>query len=949
MRLSLRILTPLSLLAALLPRAAANEDFAFFESKIRPILVEHCFDCHSGSKTKGGLSLDSKNGWQKGGDSGPALLPGNPDKSLLIEAVRYHDEDSAMPPKKNGGKLPDAKIALLEQWVRNGAPDPRVASAKIGGMDAEEARAWWAFQPLPTDAPPTTLAAASAQLDAFLNTRLEAEELVPSPPADKRTLLRRVCYDLTGLPPSPQEVSAFLADPSPEAFSKVVERLLASPQYGVKWGRHWLDVVRFTDLLDARTADKADAGDIVDSWRYRDWVVNAFNSDLPYDQFVSHQIAGDLLAKDDWDPQKLIATGVYAIGEWGNGDADKEKIHTDMVDDQVDLTSRAFLGLTLSCARCHDHKFDPLSTRDYYAMAGIFFSSSILDRFTPKGAGEKLMRIPIVSGEEEHKLKIARGRLATIDARLAEKLEPFTEFEHQPGGQETLTLWKGKGVSLPALYINSGTAPASLTSWKLPPKSIGVHPGQKVPVSLSWRSPVSAKVTCSFELKDADPNCGDGIAWTLKHREKVLQTGTLNNATTSELQKLSAEVQKGDLLQLIIRPNGEYSCDMTQVDLKIELSGGRTWDVTEALLSGATQGQDDLWWIGAGEGLSLGNETPEGKALAADRKKAAEELEQFTFTQGLRDGGLPKTRYEGFHDAPIHKRGRYDTLGEVVPRGFPALLSKQQPALGKSASGRLELARWIASPSNPLTARVFVNRVWKHHFGEGLVRTPNNFGKLGTPPTHPELLSWLAGHFVQSGWRIKDLHRLILHSAAYQRSAAPGPATLRKDPDNRFLSHQNRRRLSAEEIRDSLLKFSMKLDPKLGGRSEPDLFSPRRTLYLRTIRSDRSNFQALFDGADPSVMVEKRVESTVSPQALFLLNHPFSIAQAEALAALASAEGMTDSEPITRWLWGRLFLREPSPEEAAFSRQALGLKPDLKTLTSFCQMLLCSNETVYVD
>jgi len=439
--------------------AELNDGAAFFESKIRPILVEHCYDCHSGDKTKGGLALDSKAGWQKGGENGPAIVPGKPEESLFIKAVQYEDPDLAMPPKKKGGKLTEENIRLLTEWIKMGAPDPRESVAKIGGMKADEAKSWWAFQPLPKHNAPSNLAAAAAQIDAFLNARLQAEGLQPSAPADKRTLLRRTTYDLTGLPPSPEEVEAFLADSSPDAFSRVVERLLASPQYGVKWGRHWLDVVRYTDLLDSRTAGNPDAGDTVDSWRYRDWVVSAFNSDLPYDQFVSHQIAGDLLAKGDWDPQKLIATSVYAIGSWGNGDADKEKVHTDIVDDQIDLTSRAFLGLTLSCARCHDHKFDPLTNRDYYALAGIFFSSSILESFTPKGAGEKLMRIPIVSGEEEQKLKLARQSIRDIDARLSEKLEPFTEIETHLGGNPGLSSWKGRSAAHPALLSIAATRP----------------------------------------------------------------------------------------------------------------------------------------------------------------------------------------------------------------------------------------------------------------------------------------------------------------------------------------------------------------------------------------------------------------------------------------------------------------------------------------------------------
>ena len=919
----------------------AASEVAFFESKVRPLLVEHCYDCHSGEKTKGGLSLETKAGWAKGGDTGPAIVPGNPDESLIIQAVRYDDKDFAMPPEKKGGKLKDAEIAVLEQWVKMGAPDPRETVAKIAGMIADEAKKWWAFQPLPVPVEPATL----AKPDAFLDLRLAPAGLQPSPPADKRTVIRRASYDLTGLPPTPEEVASFAADAAPNAFEKVVERLLASPHYGEKWGRHWLDTVRYADSLDSRTYNQD--GDILDAWRYRDWVVNAFNRDLPYDQFVTHQLAGDILAKREWDAQKVVATGLYAIGNWGNGDADKEKVHTDMVDDQIDVTGRAFLGLTLACARCHDHKFDPLTTKDYYAMAGIFFSSRILETFASKGAGEKLMRIPLVSPEQSAERERMRKRIAEIDADISSRLEPFTEVTRDAAGKPGLISWKGRGADNPSLVINTTDAPLAFTTIKLPARAIAMHPGPKVTASAVWRSPVAGTVRVSGKLQDADPNCGDGIVWLVKHGEIVLRTAEMNNATSADVEEISVAVQPGDLIQFSIRPRAEYTCDTTQIEFVIRDERGAKWDLREALVGGAAQGLNDVWWLCSGEGSQLGKDDARARELSAERKQLDERLAQTDFAQGLLEGGIPQTRYAGYRDAEVHKRGSYNTLGDLVPRAFPALLTKEQPVI-REGSGRLELAQWIASADNPLTARVMVNRIWQHHFGEGLVRTTNNFGKLGTPPTHPELLDALAAEFIRSGWSVKHMHRLIMGTAAYRRSATPVGQAAQSDAENKLLSHQHRRRLTAEELRDAMLRVAGRLDASLGGKSAPDILAPRRTLYLTTIRSDRTGFQTLFDGADATAIVEKRTEATVAPQSLFLLNHPFTLAHMPALAA-AAAMARADSKERVCWLWQRVFQREPTPADTALAARALGDSPDAARWTAFCQMLFCSNEFSYVD
>ena len=937
------IITILGIVFCSLRIARASEPaasgMAFFESKVRPLLIDHCYDCHSGDNTKGGLSLETKAAWSKGGDSGPAIVPGNPDESLVIQAVRYTDADLAMPPQKKGGKLSPDKIAVLEEWVKMGAPDPRETVAKIAGMAAAEAKGWWAFQPFPA----ATIT--SAGIDAAIDARLASTGLPAAALADKRTLIRRAGFDLTGLPPSPEDVAAFAADTAPDAFGKVVERLLASPHYGEKWGRHWLDTVRFADALDSRTYNQD--GDILDSWRYRDWVVNAFNRDLPYDQFVTQQLAGDVLAARGWDAQKVVATGLYAIGNWGNGDADKEKVHTDMVDDQIDVTGRAFLGLTLACARCHDHKFDPLTTKDYYAMAGIFFSSRILENFASKGAGEKLMRIPLDSPAQSAEREWMRKRIAEIDDHVSSQLLPFTEVTRDASGKAGLISWKGRGADNPSLSINSTDAPVAFTTINLPGRTVALHPGPKVPASAVWRSPVTGTVRVSGRLADADPNGGDGIVWTVRHGGKVLRTAEMNNAMTADIEKISVPVAAGDLISLSIGPRAEYTFDTTQIEFVIHDEQGAKWDLREALTSGAAQGFNDLWWLCSGAGPQLVKNDGGDTELATERQQLDEKLTKTDYAQGLREGGIPQTRYAGYHDAEVHKRGSYATLGDLVPRGFPSLLTKEQPVI-REGSGRLELASWIASAENPLTARVMVNRIWQHHFGEGLVRTPNNFGKLGTLPTHPELLDALAAEFIRSGWSMKHMHRLIMGSAAYQRSASPVGQAGQLDAENKLLSHQHRRRLTAEELRDAMLYVAGRLDLSLGGKSSPDLLAPRRTLYLTTIRSDRTGFQTLFDGADPTAIVEKRTEATVAPQSLFLLNHPFTLAQAAALSD-AAAKAVPDPKERIRWLWECVFQRQPTPADLALANHALGEAPDAGRWTAFCQMLFCSNEFTYVD
>ncbi|HLJ97431.1 MAG TPA: PSD1 and planctomycete cytochrome C domain-containing protein [Gemmataceae bacterium] len=774
----------------------------FFETEIRPLLAERCQRCHGESKPKSGLRLTSRDGVLRGGENGPAAVPGKPEESLLIQAIRYEGE-LKMPPNE---KLTQIQIDRLTRWVKLGLPWPesRPDKAVAVARQAEqyeitdEQHKFWSFQPLTDGSPPVVRNAAWCQspIDRFILAGLEARGLAPAPPADKRTLIRRATFDLTGLPPTPAELDAFLADPEPDAFVKVVDRLLDSPHYGERWARHWLDVVRYTDSFDARIlSGPGTIMDITEAYRYRDWVVNAFNQDLPYDQFILHQIAGDLIPPKEpggVNIPGIVATGLLAIGNWGGGDADKEKLLTDIADDQVDVVSRAFLGLTVACARCHDHKFDPIPTEDYYSLAGIFFSSHILQDPGPKTNGPPMLRIPLVPKAEWEQHQWLKARITALQTEIEK-----ANREHLAG-------------------LIRGLLPFTMNSLV--------------------------------------------AAWEVQRQAR----------------RLVPRKKEFDQLKQSLRP--------------------------------------------------------------------------IPYANGIQEGGCPKSPQVGFHDVPVHIRGRYDRLGKLVPRRFPRILAGDNQTPITHGSGRMELARWIASLTNPLTARVMVNRIWQHHFGQGIVRTPGNFGKLGERPTHPELLDYLARSFLRSGWSVKAMHRAILLSATYQQSSQATPHTLQADPENRLLGHMKPRRLEAEEIRDTLLSVAGRLDPALGGRASQDFDRPRRTLYLMTVRSDRSTFRELFDAADSTAIIDQRSQSTVAPQALFLLNHPFALKQAKALAERIQREGPKDDRGKVEHLYRLLFGRPPVAAEIEIGQKMLAeASSNGPSLEAYCQVLLCTNEFVYVD
>jgi hypothetical protein len=764
------------------PARAQRGDETFFELKIRPILADKCFKCHGGKKVSQGLRVDSRAALLKGGESGPAVIPGDADKSLLIQALRYTHAEIKMPPDR---RLPDKVVADFATWVQQGAAWPATSSRLFSGQKH------WAFEPVRSQAVPATESSGGSDnpVDRFILAKLHEQGLHAVGQTDKRTLLRRVTFDLLGLPPRPEEMAGFLADDSPTAFARVVERLLASPQYGERWGRHWMDVAHYADTA----GDNADYP-IPEIRLYRDYIIDAFNSDKPYDRFVQEQLAGDLLARQSSQKSysaQIIATGFLALSR-RYATAPYELWHLTL-EDAIETTGRTFLGLTLRCARCHDHKFDPVTKEDYYALYGIFAST----------------QFPWAGAEEFASMKRPREHFAPL----------------------------------------------------LAPE----------------------------------------------------QTGPNLAAFQAKIKRLDDEIQK------------------------VEKSGPK--EKLEAL-------RNERWNIGK---AGLPRDMPAAYAV---------------------QDGKPG-------DARVQMRGEVEQQGPVVKRGMPKFLAADQCDIPANASGRLQLAQWLTRPDNPLTARVMVNRLWQHHFGKGIVTTPSNFGLRGDEPTHPELLAWLAARFVDSGWSIKALHRLILLSRTYQLSSSHDEVNAVRDPGNRWYWRFDRRRLDAEAIRDTMLALSGKLDLSRPG---PHPFPPmdkwtwtqhnpfkevypsdHRSVYLMTQRLQRHPYLVLFDGPDTNTSTEQRTSATVPQQALFLMNNPFVRTQAEGFARTLM-RATNDPRQRVQLAYDLAFSRAAKPIEVEkglwyideYARQLaqIGISKEHwqeEAWTSFARTMLCANEFVYVD
>ena len=814
------------------PRPTDPAGVDFFEKRVRPVLSQQCYKCHSSSaqKLKGNLLLDSRSSAIQGGDSGPAIVPGDPDKSLLIEAVRYQNQDMKMPPRT---PLPPNVVADLAQWVKMGAPWPAeggVASATTrpagGGSLASYdrlRREHWAWQPLSDPAVPAgkNTSWPAGNIDRFLLARLEAKGLAPVADADQAALIRRVTFDLIGLPPTPDEVASFLADPSPDAFARRVDQLLASKSFGERWGRHWLDLARYAESTGSSRNVPFGA-----AWRYRNYVIDSFNQDKPYDRFITEQIAGDLLPAHDavQRDQQMIATGFLALGIKDLNERDRVKYQMDNVDEQIDVTTRSILGLTVACARCHDHKFDPIPTADYYAMAGIFRSTTIL---------------------------------AGVQGRTK-------------GGANM------KAYSAPAQLIRlTANAPAA-------------------------------------------PEPKPGL--TAEQTDRIASLQTRLEAVQQELTRLRKAGKKENQAQRQAKRQ-----EIAALDAEIEA-------------------------IRDGGALSAGSAA-----------------------MGVVDSPTPA-------DCAICLHGEPHELGDVVPRGFISVLPIHSlPPVNASQSGRLEMAQWMTGAENPLTPRVMVNRIWQHLFGEGLVRTVDNFGATGDQPINPELLDYLARDFTAHGWSIKHAIRQIVLSRAYRLSTHLDPVDFKADPGDRLTWRMNPRRLDAEEIRDAMLVAGGDLNAspmagslvsslpvseiraaRLGSLASED---DHRSVYLPILRELVPPVLDLFDFAEPTMVIGSRDATTVPTQALFLLNDPFVTGQAHRLATrLQNATGVDDAGRVD--LAYRITLsRSASASEKArvlrylsdYQRESV-MSSSLplhssrsEAWASFCQALLAGAEFRYLN
>ena len=915
-------------------------DLEFFESKIRPVLVERCYACHGDdpAKIRGGLVLLDAEGLRAGGDSGAVIVPGSPEDSLMIEALHYEGL-TQMPPD---GKLPASVIADFEQWIRRGAPDPRtgagqtvVAARAAETFDYGPGREHWAYRRIEDpEAPKVENEAWIRQpIDRFILAGLEDQGLTPVAPADKRTLLRRATFDLIGLAPSEAEIEDFLADQSPDAFARVVDRLLASPHYGERWGRHWLDVARYADSngLDENIG-------FPNAFRYRDYVVDSLNRDKPFNRFVHEQIAGDLMPAET-DAQRfeqITATGFLMLGPKVLAEQDIDKMLIDIVDEQVNTVGRAFLALPVGCARCHDHKFDPIPTADYYAMAGVLRSTATMS----DAAGMRWLERPLIPEDELAEYEAAQKLVAEAREKVDEVVREQNDVLRGPRRAalaEYLLAVEEAYPNWSATLGRFGRADDDEAKQEKARQTIvrvAGDRGLEAPVLERW-------VRAFYRYREGPPVEGDAPspgavfviwnAYAAASPDRYEQVTEDLRAIIASEKVLTAPLTRGLVRGPAPKTLEEVAWRYASLFATIEIA----WE--EHLMRLGLKDEDDLapgdfrlpreqeelrWLVYSGYFcIPCLDQKEEEKLYPPEALERLAELR--AEVERLEDASPPAPPYAmavdeaKIVDLPVHIRGSHLNLAEKPePRGFLKVTDHlvPPPPVAGGASGRLELARWITHPEHPLTARVIVNRVWHWHFGRGIVDTPSNFGAIGSEPTHPELLDWLARRFVEGGWSLKNLHRDIMLSSTYLLSSDYDAANAAVDEENRLLWRMNRRRLEIEPIRDTLLQLAGRLDLTMGGRVEEfnargyvfgeegplgkaDVYvAPRRSIYMPVVRTAIYRIFAGFDFGDASDSVGDRSETVVPRQALLMMNSPFveeaALGFAQQLLALedASAE-----------------------------------------------------------
>lgn len=863
----------------------------FFEEKIRPVLAQNCYECHSAKakKLKAGLFLDRKAGWEKGGESGPALMPGKPDESLLLSAIRYKDNDLRMPPEK---KLPKEVVADFEKWIAMGAPDPRDAPmeavAESSGPKAkslEEGRKFWAFHPLASPQLPevTDEKWVKDELDQFVLARLEENDLKPAPPADKSTLLRRLYFDLTGLPPNVGQIEAFQSDDSPDAYAKVVDELLASPRFGERWGRHWLDVARYAD-----TTGGGRNNPFPNAHRFREYVIDSYNEDKPFDQFSKEQIAGDLLhsSTDEEYNGNLTGTGFLALGPHNYELQDKALLRMEVVDEQISAVGRAFLGMTMGCVRCHDHPFDPIPIEEYYSLAGIFRGTNSLVPGNVASFHERTLRDQHAVARKTHSAdqKKLEGELKKAEAEL-KALGGNTDFAK--AGQQSLDPGKLEGVVVDDVDAKRVGKWVSSTHTKGYVGKGYIHDShgslkQKGMSSVTFPARIPALGKYEIQLSyTPGPNREKKTPVTIMHadgEQKVYVNQTKQPPILGAFVSLGTfRFEKGtrDVIQITTE-------DTTKVVIA---------DSIRLLPENAVA----LAVVGDEKKQELTKVRKQTEKRVADLRKKVQQHKKAAPPAAGKVMSVLEHKEAG--DWRIHRRGEIRNLGSYVKRGFLAVATPSDlsptPEIPKGSSGRLELADWVASSRNPLTSRVYANRVWRHLFGRGIVATPDNFGEMGRRPTHPSLLDHLAISLIENGWSTKKLIRKVVLSNAYRMSSKGFPGTTEADPQNDLFSRQNRRRLEVEAIRDAMLVASGRIS-----------FARERMDKTRSMfqKLDRNNIPEMFDVFDypnPGLVSGNRNASTVPTQALFMMNNRFVLEEATVAAdKILAIKGIDDDQRL---------------------------------------------------
>lgn len=828
----------------------ADDDITFFESRIRPLLLERCQECHGEEKQEGGLRLDSRAAWQSGGEHGTAIQIGLPETSRLIEAVRYGNTELQMPPAK---KLSDQEIADLETWIKSGATDPR---DNVPSKTKPEKKPLWSLQPI-ADVQPPQLAEdnwSQQPIDCFILEKILSSGLQPSSSADRRTLIRRATMDLIGLPPEPDDVDAFLQDQAPDAYERLIERLLASPQYGENWARHWLDVARYSDTKGYVYGREENRW--VHASAYRDWVARSLNEDLAYDRFVKLQIAADQLCPAD--SPDLAAMGFLTLGRRFLG------VTHDVIDDRIDVVSRGMLGLSVACARCHDHKYDPIPTRDYYSLYGVFQSSA--EKLVSCGQSQDAPFVEELQKREAKRSSMFEQRREEQANRVRSKIDQYLLAQ--------LELDKYPDEVFNQIVEAGDLNPFVVRKWQ---SYLTKDAKTPKPIFEKWHIAVNAAIS-----REDLNQVANEVSSRFGEIEKQWRDLIAMEPAATKLPELHDEQQRQVL----------YGMDSPCTVPDEHITNIEVYFPTDVIVElWKLQGEVDRW-------LLTSEKSPAYATILVDRATPS--------------------------NPRVFLRGNPITKGADVSRHLLTALGGNDAEPFMKGSGRLELAEAIASPKNPLTARVFVNRVWMHHFGRGLVETPSDFGNRAELPSHPELLDWLAKEFIESGWSIKSLHRIIMLSSTYQQTHGTASQTL--DPRNRLLARMTARRLSFEQARDAWLQSASELELRVGGKSSGlfDEKNKRRTLYATIDREKVSPVLRMFDFANPDLSIPQRNETSVPQQALFAMNHPFIAERATRL--VASLQNGTDSQRITT-LYQKLYQRPPSTEELQLASEFIQSDP----------------------